>query len=251
VKFRVRHEWRLGGLYIPSGAGTDAAVLMLHGFPGVLKNEDIAADLCRRGLTVFMPFYGGCWGSPGRFSLKGAFDDARTALRLLSRYRRVDERRIGILGYSFGGWTALRMASETPVAAVAALAPAVPYGDGASEARYLRRNAKVVNIASLNDLWKEYEAESRRERPDVYLPRIWPTPLLIVQGLKDRLVRPESSAKLWALAEQPKKLAAFPHEDHEFQHDRAAVTAEVCGWLESRLCHASPPSRFTAPAALR
>jgi len=224
---------------------------MLHGFPGLQKNEDMAAELCRRGLTVFMPFYGGCWGSSGQFSLAGAFEDAWAAFRLLSRYRRVDAARIGILGYSFGGWTALRMASETPVAAVAALAPAVPYGDGAAEARYLRRNSKVVRIASLDDLWKEYESLSRKERPDVYLPRIRPTPLLIVQGLKDRLVSPESSAKLWALAEQPKKLAAFPHEDHEFQHDRAAVSAEVCGWLESKLCFSSTPSRFAAAAALR
>ncbi len=84
VKFRVRHEWRLGGLYSPSGAGTGPAVLMLHGFPGLLKNEDMAAELCRRGLTVFMPYYGGCWGSPGRFSVRGAFDDARAALRPLS-----------------------------------------------------------------------------------------------------------------------------------------------------------------------
>jgi len=247
----VKHEWRLGGLYLPSGAATNAAVLMLHGFPGLLKNEDMAAELCRRGLTVFMPFYGGCWGSPGRFKVRGAFDDVRAALRLLSRYRHVDAGRIGILGYSFGGWAALRTASQTPVAAVAALAPAVPYGDGAAEARYLRRTAKVVNVGAVDELWDEYAAESRKDRPDVYLPRIWPTPVLIVQGLKDRLVRPEASAKLWALAEQPKKLAAFPHEDHEFQNNRPAVIADVCGWLESRLCYLSPPSRMTSAAALR
>jgi dienelactone hydrolase len=208
---------------------------MLHGFPGLLKNEDMAAELCRRGLTVLMPFYGGCWGSPGRFSLRGAFDDARAALRLLFRYRGVDARRVGILGYSFGGWAALRTASETAVAAVAVLAPAVPHGEGAGEARYLRRNAKAVNLSSLDEVLGEYAAESRRDRPDAYLPRIAPAPLLIVQGLKDRLVPPDATAKLWSLAAQPKKLVAFPEEEHEFQLDRTAVTATVCGWLESRL----------------
>ena len=241
----------MGGLFSPAGAGTGAAVLMLHGFPGLLKNEDIAAELCRRGMTVFMPFYGGCWGSPGRFSVPGAFNDARAALRLLSRYRRVDAGRIALFGYSFGGWAALRMASETPVAAVAALAPAVPHGDQAADARYLRRNVKSVNISSVGDVWREYAAECAADRPEAYLPMIAPAEMLIVQGLKDRLVAPDAAARLWALAAQPKQLAAFPHEDHEFQNDRAAVTAKVCGWLESRLSYSPAPSRFASAAALR
>jgi uncharacterized protein len=224
---------------------------MLHGFPGLLKNEDIAAELCRRGLTVFMPFYGGCWGSPGRFSVRGAFDDARAALRLLSRYRRVDAGRIGVLGYSLGGWAALRLASEFEVAAVAALAPAVPHGNEAADARYLRRNAKVVSIRSIGEVWEEYAAFSREDRPEDYLPSISPAPLLIVQGLRDRLVRPESAARLWSLAAQPKKLLAFPDEDHEFQKDRPAVTAAVCGWFESRLGYLASPKRRASAAALR
>ncbi|MFI5349181.1 MAG: alpha/beta hydrolase family protein [Elusimicrobiota bacterium] len=251
MKFRVGHDWRLGGLYSPPGAGTGAAVLMLHGFPGLLKNEDIAAELCRRGMTVFMPFYGGCWGSSGEFTVRGAFDDARGALRLLSRYHRVDAGRIGLLGYSFGGWAALRLASEIPVAAVAALAPAVPLGNEAANARYLRRNAKAVDIPSVGALWKEYTMECGRDRPEIYLPMIAPAPLLIVQGLKDRDVSPDAAAKLWDLAAQPKKLVALPDEEHEFENDRPAVISELCGWLEARLSYLSPPSRLASAAALR
>lgn len=251
VKFRVRHQWRLGGLYCPSGAGRGAAVMMLHGFPGVLKNEDMAAELCRRGLTVFMPFYGGCWGSPGSFSVRGSFDDARAGLRLLARYRRVDSRRIGILGYSFGGWAALRLASESDVAAVVALAPAVPHGNEAVDARYLRRYAKAVNIPSLNDVWEEYAAQSRDDRPEDYLPLIAPGALLLVEGLKDRLVSADSTAKLWTRAAQPKTRASFPDKDHEFQNDRPAVISEVCGWLESRLSRFTPPKPRISAAAAR
>jgi dienelactone hydrolase len=208
---------------------------MLHGFPGVLKNEDMAADLCRRGMTVLMPYYGGCWGSPGSFSVRGSFDDARAGLKLLSRYGRVDARRIGLLGYSFGGWAALRLASEAKVAAVAALAPAVPNGNEAADARYLRRFARVVKLASLSGAWSEYAAESRSDQPDSYLPRISPAALLIVEGRRDRLVPPESTAKLWGRAAHPKELASFPEEDHEFLNDRPAVIAAVCGWLQARL----------------
>src|SRR6202021_1215318 len=55
---------------------------------------------------------------------------------------------------------------------------------------------------------------------------------LQLRGLR---LAPDSRAHLWSLAAQRKKLAPFPHEEHEFQTDRPAVTEEVCGWLESRL----------------
>src|SRR5688572_10087519 len=110
VKFRVGHEWRVGGLVRPEYPGATPAVLMLHGFPGVQRNEDIAFELCRRGMTVFMPNFRGCWGSAGPFSLHGLLEDARKDLRLLSRYHHVDRERIAILGYSLGGWIALRLA---------------------------------------------------------------------------------------------------------------------------------------------
>lgn len=238
VKFRVRHEWRVGGLYRPSLAGAAPAVLMLHGFPGVQMNDDIAAELCRRGMTVFTPHFRGCWGSPGRFSLHGLLEDARTALRLLSSYRQVDAGRIGVLGYSVGGWVALRLASRTPVAALAVMAPALPRDNEPADAIYMRRNAKVVNIPRFDKVWREYVSAAREDHPESYIPDIAPTPLLIVQGLRDHIVRPGASVKLWSLAGRPKELLEFPNEDHEFQNDRPAVSAAVCDWLLARLAGA-------------
>jgi pimeloyl-ACP methyl ester carboxylesterase len=112
----------------------------------------------------------------------------------------------------------------------------------AGDARYLRRNAKAVNISNLRDAWEEYSSESRMDKPSVYLPKISPAPLLIVQGLKDQFVPPESTAKLWTLAAHPKKMAEFPDEDHGFYHDRPAVTTAVCGWLDAKLRQLSEPS---------
>lgn len=235
VKFRVRHEWRVGGLYLPSLAGPAPAVLMLHGFPGVQKNDDLAAELCRRGMTVLMPYFGGCWGSPGRFSLSGLLGDARTALRLLSSYHHVDARRVGVLGYSVGGWVALRLAARARVAALAVMAPALPRENFPADADYLRRNGKVVNIARFDEVWREYLMEAHDDHPDDYVRDIAPTPTLIVSGLRDRVVPPGEARRLWFHAGPPMELLELPHEDHEFQNDRPAVTAAVCGWLEARL----------------
>ena len=235
VKFRVRHEWRVGGLYLPSRAVRAPAVLMLHGFPGVQKNDDIAAELCRRGMTVFLPHYRGCWGSTGVFSLHGLLEDAQASLRLLSRYHHVDAGRVGVLGCSVGGWIALRLASEARVAALAVMAPALPRLDVPADAAYLRKNARVVNIPRFDAVWREYLSIARQQRPEVYVRDIAPTPLLIVQGLQDRIVPPGASKRLLALAAWPKELLEFPNEGHDFQNDRRAVTFAVCGWLQSRL----------------
>lgn len=238
VKFRVRHEWRVGGLYRPSRAEGTPAVLMLHGFPGVQKNEDIATELCRRGMTVFLPHFRGCWGSPGRFSPSALLEDARTALRLLSRYHHVDAERIGLLGYSAGGWVALQLASQTPVAALAVMAPALPRKNDPGDADYFRRSARVVNTSRFSELWRDYMSAADGDNPDAYVRNIAPTPLLIVQGLRDRLVPPAASKRLWSIAGWPKELLELPDEEHEFQNERPVVTAAVCDWLQSQLAGA-------------
>lgn len=236
VKFRVGAEWRVGGLYSPGQRGP--GVLMLHGFPGVQQNEDLAAELCRRGMTVLLPHYRGCWGSPGRFHVEMMFTDAAAALRLLSRYHQVDPGRVGVLGCSIGGWVALKLAADARLAAVAVLAPAAPRTDRPGDAGYLRRNARALAIPDPLEVWREYAAAARADHPEEYVHRIAPTPVLFAQGMRDRLVPPESTRRLWALARAPKDWKGFPGEDHEFQNDRPAVVNAVCGWLEERLARA-------------
>lgn len=240
VKFRVRHEWRVGGLYRPGGDAPGPAVLLLHGFPGIQKNDDIAAELCRRGMTAFIPYFRGCWGSGGRYGLHGLLDDAKAALRLLRRYRHVDAERVAVLGCSVGGWVAMKLAAAAPVAGVVLMAPAVPRSNEPRDASYLRRNGKVLAIPDFGEVWREYESIARTERPEEYVKKIAPTPLLVLQGLQDRMVPPGAVRRLWSLAGLPKELREFPGEGHEFENDRAAVVAAASDWLQSRLAAPSP-----------
>lgn len=245
VKFRVGHEWRVAGLYLPTRPGPAPAVLMLHGFPGVQQNEDIAIELCRQGMTVFMPRYRGCWGSSGEFSIPGLAVDAQAACRLLSRYHHADKTRVAVLGYSLGGWVALRLAAQRRFAAVAVMAPGWPRDDQPADAVYLRRSAKVVHAPRLGQVWRDYLTAARKEPPESCLPRISPAPLLIVQGLRDRLVPPAAAVRLYALARGPKRLLELPEEGHEFLENRSAVVAAVAGWLAAKLL----PAPLTAPAS--
>lgn len=235
AKFRVGSQWRVGGLFSPSEPGRRGAVLLLHGFPGVQQNEDFAYELCRLGLSAFLPRYRGCWGSAGEFSVSGLLDDVKTAYRLLRRYPHVDPRRTAILGFSVGGWLALRLAAEVRPAAVAAVAPAVPWKGFSGDAAYLRRNAKVLKIEPVQAILREYLETARTAPPEGYVPRIAPSPILFVHGLKDRLVPPASTRALCALAGQPKSLLELEEEGHEFCSDRRNVVSRVCGWLAARL----------------
>lgn len=251
VKFRVGRQWRVGGLFSPGGSGRSAAVLALHGFPGVQQNEDIAAELCRRGMTVFLPHFGGCWGSGGPYHVDGLAADAEAAFALLRRYRHVDAERVGILGYSLGGWVALKLAAQARAAAVAVLAAAVPREGELGDVHYLRKNGRVVNIRSVAEVWKEYLRAARDDRPQEYLPAIAPAPVLFLHGQRDRLVPPASSVRLFTLTREPKQLLELPDEDHEFQTDRRRVVGAVCSWLESRLTDPLPEKALPLAAAER
>lgn len=235
VKFRVDGGWRVGGLYSPSRAGSFPAVLCLHGFPGVQKNEDIAAELCRRGMVCLMPYFRGCWGSDGRYTVSGMLEDVKAAHRLLSDYPHVDDARVGVFGVSLGGWAALRLASERPLAAAAVLAPAVDLQPGPEAIEYTCRNGKVLKVAEPRSLVGDYAAAMRKAPPPDFMPRISPCPLLLVQGLKDRMVPAASTRRLWRLAQEPKELVELADEEHEFQNNRAGLVKLVCGWLQRRL----------------
>ena len=165
VKFRVGSQWRVGGLYRPMGAAVTPGVILFHGFPGVQQNEDMAAELCRRGLTVFLPHFRGSWGSGGRWEIGGLLTDARAAVKLLSKYHGVDPWRIGLLGYSLGGWIALRLAAEVRVAAAAVLAPAFPRTNEAGDRAYIRKNGRVVAMGPLAQVWSDYLRAAQKTIP--------------------------------------------------------------------------------------
>ncbi|MBQ5570906.1 MAG: hypothetical protein IIT45_10770, partial [Treponema sp.] len=42
-------------------------VIMLHGFPGTARNDDISHALCRIGCVVLVPHHRGAWGSQGKY----------------------------------------------------------------------------------------------------------------------------------------------------------------------------------------
>ncbi len=117
-----------GRVFSAQGAHAHPTILLLHGYPGVEQNQDLAHVFRRAGWNVVMFHYRGAWGSEGEFSVGNLLEDALNvaeAIRqpeFVAQYR-VNPERIVLMGHSMGGFAALLATAELPwVQAVASLA---------------------------------------------------------------------------------------------------------------------------------
>ena len=114
------HGARLNGfMYIAQGAGPHPTVILLHGYPGIERNLDLAQAIRRTGSNVLYFDYRGNWGSGGTFSFANAQEDVLSAIGYLrspdvARRLRVDPTRIALVGHSMGGWLAFLGAAADP-----------------------------------------------------------------------------------------------------------------------------------------
>jgi pimeloyl-ACP methyl ester carboxylesterase len=99
------HGSRLNGLmYTAQGAGPHPTVILLHGYPGVERNLDLAQAIRRAGINVLYFNYRGSWGSQGTFSFANAQEDVLSAIA----YLRTPD---------MGGWLAFLGAAADPTIA--------------------------------------------------------------------------------------------------------------------------------------
>jgi pimeloyl-ACP methyl ester carboxylesterase len=114
------HGSRVNGLmYTAQGVGPHPTVVLLHGYPGVERNLDLAQAIRRGGINVLYFNYRGSWGSSGTFSFANAQEDVQSAIGYLrtpdvARRLRIDPARIALLGHSMGGWLAFLGAAADP-----------------------------------------------------------------------------------------------------------------------------------------
>ena len=105
-------------------------VIMLHGFPGSARNDDISHALCRIGCVVIVPHHRGAWGSQGKYLITHCVEDAVNlalyahSAEFLENYN-VHPDQIFLLGHSMGGNSALNAGKQ--LAFVRGLVMLAPY----------------------------------------------------------------------------------------------------------------------------
>ena len=239
IELRCQGSKLVGVRYAPQDVpAKKPTFLLLHGFPGAQKNADLAWVLARRGYVCLAPHFRGSWGSHGRYSFAGIIEDTRAALRALRRDPGVDCRRVGIMGFSMGGWAAINVAAlDRGVAAVCAMAPM----SGDSQWRDARSREKVYELASVLEygskaaLWREFKDVVLGCDPARVVGRIAPRPLLLLHGSQDELLPCALSRDLFERAGAPKRLAIIDGADHGFTDHRPRLCAMVARWAARAL----------------
>lgn len=94
-------------------------VIMLHGFPGSARNDDIAHALCRIGCVVMVPHHRGAWGSEGKYLISNCIEDAKNLVAhaqsdAFTRRYNIDPNMIILLGHSMGANTVLNAGKHIP-----------------------------------------------------------------------------------------------------------------------------------------
>ena len=128
VTFGSGGETLLGVLHVPAGPGPHPVVVLLHGFPGIERNFDLAQVLRRAGHAALVFHYRGSWGVDGSWSWGHVLEDAAAVVagvrdREFAAAHRLDPDRVALVGHSLGGFAALMTAAAEPaVTAVTSIA---------------------------------------------------------------------------------------------------------------------------------
>ena len=191
-----------GAFLVPSGAGSAPAALLLHGFSSSKERmaHSVGRALQQRGvasLALDLPFHGERDGARGEIPYRNplalvaawttAVRETRAAIEWLAAQPGIDGARVGVVGYSLGGFLALMTAAEEPLVRVVALAAAGDLPDTTPYVALVRR--AVDPLRAVRQL---------RGRP-----------LLLVNGRRDTTTRPAQAERLFAYAEEPKRLSWY------------------------------------------
>jgi len=208
----------LVGWYIPGQ--NHAAIIVQHGYKDSRSTMlGVAALFARHGYGVLIDTVRAHDASDGEVLTFGHLEmlDLDAWDRFLQSRFEVDPDRVGIFGASMGGALAIQFAARTPRmrAVVSDAAYASVGGTIGTSVRFFT-GLPPFPFAPLIQFFAEREAGFRT--PDVdpvaSIGRISPRPVLILQGGADAVIAPDSGARLYAAADEPKQLWFEPTFGH-------------------------------------
>ena len=242
--------------YRAAGAGAHPVLVLLHGFPGVEQNSDLAHAARRAGWHVVAPRYRGAWGSPGTFSWTHVLEDAAAVVAwvrtdAVARTLGVESRTVAIAGHSLGGFAALVTAAEDPTIAGAAAFAAFDFG--AYTAALANTPDAVARTAAAwdddaaplrgtsgralaDEAFAHGAAGDLRARARALVGRAGDRPLLVVAASDDDVAPPalHHAPLVEALRANGARALAAPTltADHAFADTRFAAADLLVAWLE-------------------
>ena len=214
---------RLYGWWRPPSKG-HGVVLFLNGTGLVLSDTaDFLGDLASQGFGVGGIDYRGIGASEGTPSEPGWRADADALFDFA--HRRAPGAKVAAVGVSFGTGLAVALANERPLAGILLISPY------ASVVRLFEQNGiPLLPGVPLPARWlmtDKFDSEALVRRVHV--------PIMILHGTADRTIPVEEARRLYAAANQPKKMIEVAGAGHcavWFGPTRAKALAALAAWTE-------------------
>ena len=225
VTFPSREGTQRVGWFVPGSNG--ATVVLLHGYR-CDKREMLphASFLHDAGYSVLLFDFRNRGESAGDAVTLGYYErqDALGAVDYLKTRGDVDAKRIGVLGVSMGGATAVLAAAVGPDLRAVVTESAFRTADSSIEEAFTHfihlPRFPYAPITTQIIQWR-LGVKTSAVSPQRDIARISPRPVFIIHGLADETISPDNARDLYAAAGQPKELWLVPGSGHAHAVDVA------------------------------
>ena len=202
-------------------------VILSHGLESSKDSDKwllLSSQLCDAGFASLRFNYRGCGEgeekSEGEFedtSLAGRISDYRAAIDYLQTVR-IDTKRLGAIGSSFGGMVALA-AKDKRIKAMVTLATPYLLPSPSEDALEHAKDQGYLELNSGRRLRLGFYQDLRRYNILTEIKKIR-CPLLIIHGGKDEIVPVEHAHVLYRHANEPKRLEIIDGANHVFDNPK-------------------------------
>lgn len=225
-------------------------VIMLHGFPGSARNDDIAHVLCRIGCVVMVPHHRGAWGSEGKYLISHCIEDAKNLVtyagspEFCDQYN-IDPNMIILLGHSMGANTALNSGKHIPnLRGIILIAPFDPtrylYTGKEDALLSLLKEGKVLQSDGEESIFRDIELHKDEMSFEKSFEQIMDKNILCLAGLYDscapisEMVQPLWNKLRGHTTDAVQELKIYPAEQGLLGHRISAIT-DIANFL-STIC---------------
>jgi len=242
VAFKSEGYELKGRIYKPIGDGKFPAVVICHGYPGDIKNMDLAEELAFNGVSVLVFYYQGAWGSEGTFRFSNLIASTEAAITFLRSQNYVDSVRLGLISYSMGLIPLTNIMSQDKTIKTGTLiSPTSNLYKWLSEDIldnifdvFLEMAKGKLTIENKNDYKQDMINVAHSLNPINKVVNI-DAPMLFIVGSSDNETHPDDVKLLYEKAKQPKKLVVIDGADHSYSKHRVLLQDHVLGWLRDSL----------------
>jgi putative redox protein len=242
-KSNFDHSFRIeGALCTPLNIkGSVPAVLILHGIPYYAKRvEDkgyltLSKMFCNNGFLSLIFNFRGTKGSEGIFSFKNWTEDLFSAISFLKSQKKVDEKRIFVVGFSAGAMisnycSSLDTRLKKTVLCSCSSGLSSPSVHSINRLLTYAKKEKTLRGINRTDFIKKWLMEFEQYRPLKFISKISPRPVLIVHGKNDNIVPVCNAYELFEKAKPPKDVLLVDN-GHHLRKNKEAIQY-IIRWLK-------------------